>query len=101
MGVVIRQKYPEVSCWPLLFVATILCVMLARPFRIVCEVESTRAIALMILETFGFGFAGASLALARDPRCRVLFLFFDCHLLFLLVLLLATLVASLLYSVAF
>jgi len=67
--------------------------MLARPLRVLVVVESTRAIALMILEALclglGFGFAGASLALAFAPRCFVL-LFFDCHSLFLLVLLLAT-----------
>ena len=80
----------------------VVCQALTGPFRIVCEVESTRAIALMILEALclglGFGFAGAILALAPAPRCRVLFL---CHLLLLLVLLLGLLFAPLLYSVAF
>ena len=67
MGLVIDHQLPAVILWPLLFVSMIvLSVMLARPFRIVCEVESTRAIALMILET-----AGASVALALAPRCVV------------------------------
>ena len=84
MGLVIDHQLPAVILWPLLFVwMIILSVMLARPLCVLVEVESTRAIALMILETFGFGFAGAILALALDPRCRVLF--FGCHLLFLLV----------------
>ena len=75
--------------------------MSATPLCVLPEVESTRAIALMILEALCLGFAGASLALAFAPRCRVLFLFFGCHLLLLLVLLLGLLFAPLLYSVAF
>jgi hypothetical protein len=72
MGLVIDHHDPATSCCPRLFVAMIVLVlMLARPFRIVCEVESTRAIALMILEDLGFGFAGANLALALAPRCVV------------------------------
>ena len=81
----------------------VVCQALATPLCVLPEVESTRAIALMILEalclSLGFGFAGAILALAFAPRCRVLF--FGCHLLFLLVLLLGLLFAPLLYSVAF
>jgi len=109
----------------------VVCQALATPLCVLPEVESTRAIALMILEVLGFGFgfaggfrvsprsqclppsashaefrgpivgsfAGAILALAFAPRCRVLF--FGCHLLFLLVLLLGLLFAPLLYSVAF
>ena len=73
--------------------SVVVCQALAGPFCVLVEVESTRAIALMILEAlclgFGFGFAGAILALALAPRCFVL-LFFGCHSLFLLVLLLAT-----------
>jgi hypothetical protein len=72
MGLVIDHHDPEVSCWPLLFVAMITNGMLARPLCVLVEVESTRAIALMILEAlclgFGFGFAGASVALALAPR---------------------------------
>ena len=45
--------------------------MLACPLCVLVEVESTRAIALMILEDLGFGFAGASVALALAPRCVV------------------------------
>ena len=114
MGLVIDHHDPEVSCWPRLFVAMILNVMLARPLCVLVEVESTRAIALMILEVLGFGFgfaggfrvsprsqclppsashaefrgaivgsfAGAILALAFAPRCRVLFFCFHCVTLF-------------------
>ena len=52
--------------------------MLARPLCILVVIESTWAIALMVLEAFGFGFAGASFALALAPRCLVLFLCFHC-----------------------
>ena len=71
MGLVIDHHDPEVSCWPLLFVAMITNDMLARPLCVLVEVESTRAIALMILEDLGFGFAGASVTLALAPRCVV------------------------------
>ena len=77
---------PEVSCWPLLFVAMITNGMLARPLCVLVEVESTWAIALKILEALcfglGFGFAGASLTLALAPRCLVLFFCFHCVTLF-------------------
>ena len=47
--------------------SVVVCQALAGPFCVLVEVESTRAIALMVLETFGFGFAGASLTLAFAP----------------------------------
>jgi len=49
--------------------------MLARPLCVLVVVESTRAIPDVVLEALrfglGFGFAGASLALALAPRCVV------------------------------